>query len=83
MVNDKNGIICDFKGVFVPIIELVQTIKNRKEELGLTIRALSLESGIGTRTINRILAGDDVRYSSIFSVLKSLDLTLSISDNNV
>jgi len=66
----------------MPIVQLVDTIKQRKEELGLTINALSLESGVGTRTINRILAGEDVRYSSISLVLQSLDLTISICENN-
>jgi len=66
----------------MPIVQLANTIRQRKQELGLTIDDMSSESGVGTRTINRILAGDDVRYSSISSVLKSLDLTLFISDNN-
>lgn len=64
------------------IVQLVDTIKQRKEELGLTIDKMSLESGVGTRTINRILAGEDVRYSSISSVLESLDLSISISESN-
>jgi len=33
---------------------------------------------VGTRTINRILAGEDVRYSSIESLLRSLNLSLTI-----
>ena len=83
-LNDKKGIITTYLnvGVEMPVVQLVDTIKQRKEELGLTINALSLESGVGTRTINRILAGKDVRYSSISLVLESLDLTISISENN-
>lgn len=62
----------------MPIVQLVDTIKKRKQELGLTIDKMSSESGVGTRTINRILAGEDVRYSSIESLLKSLHLSITI-----
>jgi len=62
----------------MPIIQIVNTIKKRKLELGLTITKMSEESGVGTRTINRILAGKDVRYSSIESLLRSMDLSLTI-----
>ena len=62
----------------MPVVQLVETIKKRKEELGLTIDKMSAESGVGIRTINRILAGEDVRYSSIESLLRSLNLYLSI-----
>ncbi|MDQ7060913.1 MAG: helix-turn-helix domain-containing protein [Sulfurimonas sp.] len=62
----------------MPLKQLVDSIKQRKQELGLTIDNMSSKSGVGTRTINRILAGEDVRYSSIESLLKSLNLSLSI-----
>ncbi len=62
----------------MPVVQLVDTIKQRKQELGLTIDKMSSESGVGTRTINRILAGEDVRYSSIESLLRSLNLSITI-----
>ena len=62
----------------MPVVQLVDTIKQRKQELGLTIDKMSIESGVGTRTINRILAGEDVRYSSIESLLRSLNLSITI-----
>ena len=62
----------------MPIVQIVDTIKKRKQELGLTIDKMSAKSGVGTRTINRILAGEDVRYSSIESLLRSLNLSISI-----
>ena len=62
----------------MPIVQLVDAIKKRKQELGLTIEKLSAESGVGTRTINRILAGEDVRFSFVESLLKSLNLSLRI-----
>ena len=60
------------------VVELVDTIKKRKDELGFTIEKLSLESGVGACTINRIIAGEDFRYSSLESLLKSLNLSLTI-----
>ena len=62
----------------IPMIKLVDIIKQRKQEHGLTINKMSAESGVGTRTINRILAGQDVRYSSIESLLRSLNLSIII-----
>jgi len=62
----------------MPIAQLVNTIKQRKQEIGLTIDDMSLDSGVGTRTINRILAGKDVRYSSLESLLRSLNLSITI-----
>ena len=62
----------------MPMVQIINTIKKRKQELGLTIDKMSAESGVGTRTINRILAGEDVRYSSIESLLRSLNLSLTI-----
>ena len=62
----------------MPVVQLVDTIKQRKQELGLTIDKMSSESGVGTRTINRILAGEDVRYSSVESLLRSLNLSITI-----
>jgi predicted transcriptional regulator len=62
----------------MPITQLANAIKKRKQELGLTIGKMSVESGVGVCTINRIVAGEDVRYSSIESLLKSLNLSISI-----
>ena len=62
----------------MPITQLANAIKKRKQELGLTIGKMSVESGVGVCTINRIIAGEDVRYSSIESLLKSLNLSISI-----
>lgn len=62
----------------MPIVQLVGKIKQRKQELGLTIDKMSSESGVGTRTINRILAGKDVRYSSVEAVIQSLGLNILI-----
>ena len=57
---------------------VVEHIRNQKDDLGWTIERISLESGVGIRTVNRIFAGQDVRYSSLVAVLKALDLTIHI-----
>ena len=59
------------------VVQLVDTIK-KKQELGFTIERLSSESGVGTRIINIILAGADVRYSSIELLLRSLNLSMTV-----
>lgn len=59
-------------------LQLVDTIMKYKQELGLTIDKISLEYGVSARTINRILAGDDVHYSFIEALLKSLHLLINI-----
>ena len=60
-------------------VQLSNMIKNRKSELGLTIQKISTESGVAERTVNRILAGKDVRYSSLVAVLEVLGLSISVN----
>lgn len=60
------------------IVQIVDTIKKRKQELGLTIDKMSAESGVGACTINGILAGEDIRYSFIESLLRSLNFSLIV-----
>ena len=57
---------------------LIESIQKRKDELGWTIERISQESGVGIRTVNRILAGQDVRLSSIKSVVEALGLSIMI-----
>lgn len=57
---------------------LAESIRVRKHNLGWTIEKISQESGVGVRTVNRILAGDDVRFSSLESVMDALDLSLIV-----
>lgn len=60
-------------------IQLSAMMRQRKSEPGLTIQKISNTSGVAERTINRILAGEDVRYSSLLSVLAVLDLFISLN----
>lgn len=59
---------------------LVEKILLRKEQLGWTISKLADESGVGVRTINRILAREDVRFSSIDAVMNGLNLEITIDE---
>jgi len=58
--------------------EIVQRIKEAKQQKGLTFRDIASESGVAIRTVNRIFAGEDVRFSSLMAVLETLDLSISV-----
>ena len=59
---------------------LTESIRERKDDLGWTIERLSQESGVGVRTINRILAGKDVRFSSMEAVMNALGLSIMVGE---
>jgi transcriptional regulator with XRE-family HTH domain len=49
-------------------IELINHIIERKEQLGITVENLAKLSGVGVRTINRLLKNEDVKLSTIEQV---------------
>ena len=55
-------------------LELIQRVKARREELGITIDNLSKISALGYRTVARFFAGDDVKISTIEKVTEVLGL---------
>lgn len=55
-------------------LDLMQQITIRKEELGITIENLAKLSGVGTRTINRLLKNEDVKLSTVEAVTNLLGL---------
>jgi len=59
---------------------LIEKILMRKQQLGWTINKLACESGVGVCTINRIIAGEDVRFSSIDAVMSVLNLEITIDE---
>jgi len=61
---------------------LNESIRERKDDLGWTIDKISQESGVGVRTVNRILAGEDVRFSSIEAVMDALELSLTVNKSS-
>ena len=55
-------------------LQLVQKIKKRKEQIGITIENLSALSNVGARTLNRFFAGDDVKLSTVEKITNVLGL---------
>ena len=55
-------------------LELIEQIIARKEQLGITIENLAKLSGVGVRTINRLLKNEDVKLSTIEAVTNLLGL---------
>ncbi|QOY55697.1 helix-turn-helix transcriptional regulator [Candidatus Sulfurimonas marisnigri] len=55
-------------------IDLINQIINRKEQLGITVENLAKLSGVGVRTINRLLKNEDVKLSTIEHVTNFLGL---------
>jgi len=58
-------------------LELIKRIVERKKQLGITIENLSKLSGVGVRTINRLLKNKDVKLSTVESVTNVLGLDLA------
>jgi len=55
-------------------LELIEKIIARKTELNITVENLAKLSGVGIRTINRLLKNEDVKLSTIESVTNLLGL---------
>jgi transcriptional regulator with XRE-family HTH domain len=55
-------------------IELIQRIIARKKQLGITIENLVKLSGLSVRTLNRLLANEDVKLSTIEKLTNFLGL---------
>ncbi len=55
-------------------LDLVKQIIARKEQLNITIENLAKLSGVGVRTVNRVLANEDVKLSTIESITNLLGL---------
>lgn len=54
--------------------ELIQKIENRKKQLNINIENIAKLSNLGTRTVNRFFAGDDVKLSTIEKITNLLGL---------
>jgi len=55
-------------------LELINKIQTRKKQLNITIENLAKLSSTGVRTLNRLLAGDDVKISTIEKITNLLGL---------
>ena len=54
--------------------EIVALLKESKSQKKMTMNEIAAASNIGIRTVNRIFAGKDVRFSSMVAVLDVLDI---------
>jgi len=57
--------------------ELIRKTHQRREEVGITLENLAKLSGLGIRTLNRLFAGEDVKFSTIEKVTNFLGLDFS------
>ena len=55
-------------------LDLIQQIIARKEQLNITVENLAKLSGVGVRTINRLLKNEDVKLSTVEQVTNFLGL---------
>ena len=55
-------------------LELITKIEARRKQLNITIVNLSKLSGLGVRTVNRFLAGEDVKLSTVEKITNILGL---------
>ena len=55
-------------------IELINNIEARRKKLNITIENLSTLSNLSVRTVNRLLAGDDVKLSTVEKITNLLGL---------
>ncbi len=55
-------------------LDLINKIIDRKKQLNITVENLAKLSGVGVRTINRLLKNEDVKLSTIEDVTNFLGL---------
>ena len=55
-------------------LELLQKIKDRRKEIGITIDNLSSISQLGTKTVSRFFTGADVKLSTVERITQVLGL---------
>ena len=55
-------------------LELLQKVKDRRKEIGITIDNLSSISQLGTKTVSRFFTGADVKLSTVERITKVLGL---------
>ena len=55
-------------------LELIAKVEARRKKLNITIVNLSKLSGLGVRTVNRFLVGEDVKLSTVEKITNLLGL---------
>ncbi len=56
-----------------------EQIRSAKQQKKMTLQEIASQSEVAIRTVNRIFAGEDVRYSSLVAVLEVLGLSISVN----
>jgi len=59
--------------------QIVEQIRSAKQQKKMTLQEIASQSEVAIRTVNRIFAGEDVRYSSLVAVLEVLGLSISVN----
>ena len=65
-------------GEMVNSDQIVKEIRRAKQQKKMTLEEIANNSKVAIRTVNRIFAGEDVRFSSLRAVLETLDLSIYI-----
>lgn len=55
-------------------LDLLQKVKKRKKQMGITIDAIAKMTNIGNRTVVRFLKGEDVKISTVEKITQLLGL---------
>jgi transcriptional regulator with XRE-family HTH domain len=55
-------------------IQLLQRVKKRKKQVGITLDNISTLSNLGNRTVSRFFKGDDVKLSTVEKITNLLGL---------
>lgn len=55
-------------------LDLIDKVQKRRKILSISLENLAKISNIGMRTMNRLLAGDDVKLSTVEKITKTLGL---------
>jgi len=55
-------------------LHLLEKVKTRKEQIGLTIDNIAKLSQLGNRTVNRFFAGEDVKLSTLEKITTVMGL---------
>ncbi len=58
-------------------VELIKKIKERRKKLGISVENLARLSNVGSKTIMRFFAGDDVKLSTLEKLTLTLGLDLA------
>jgi len=58
-------------------LTVLDKVKKRKEAMGLTLDNIAKLSGLGNRTVTRFFAGEDVKLSTLESIIHIMGLDFS------